>query len=247
MRPRIVNLDVDALPWKALGPDGLYSRELSRDPETGARTALQRLSPQDGYTPPTTAHYHHTYEEIIGISGCFSFDSRTWVVPTTYVFHPPQTVHGFKSAIKEESTFLSRVGRDLDFNFVEKPKQDDLYSVADTPPLREKQVRTAETNSAAMLDGEFLDQPAKVCILSADPETGEGSALVELPVGWSGSKDALGCYLEIFVMDGELAVDDQPPVNGRPYFFYPPETAISKLEAKSACFAYVNFGGDIGL
>ncbi|MAM59173.1 MAG: hypothetical protein CMN25_17815 [Salinicola sp.] len=247
MRPRIVNLDVDALPWKPLGPAGLYSRELSRDPETGARTALQRLAPQDGYTPPTTAHYHHTYEEIIGISGCFSFDSRTWVLPTTYVFHPPQTVHGFKSAIREESTFLSRVGRDLDFNFVEKPEHDDLYSVADTPPAREKQVRTADTNSAAMEEGVFLGHASKICKLSVDPESGEGSALVELPAGWTCAAEHLPFYLEIFVMKGELAVDGEPPVDGRPYFFYPPETPLSRLEAKSTCLVYVNFGGDMGL
>ncbi len=136
MRPRIVDLRVDALDWAPLGPPGLYSRLLSRDPQTGARTALQKLVPADGYTPPTTAHYHHTYEEIIGISGCFSFDSRRWVVEGTYVFHPPQTVHGFASAVREESTFLSRVGRDLDFNFVEEPEHDDLYPIAGANPVR---------------------------------------------------------------------------------------------------------------
>ena len=247
MRPRIVNLDVDTLPWKPLGPAGLYSRELSRDPETGARTALQKISPEDGYTPPTTAHYHHTYEEIIGISGCFSFDSRTWVVPGTYVFHPAQTVHGFRSAIREESTFLSRVGRDLDFNFVEKPRFDDLYSVAETEPARREQKRPADLNFSAMAETSFLGGSARACVLSADPGTGEGSALVELPAGWASSAVSVSSYLEIFEMQGALAVDGEEPVAGRAYFFYPPDEPLGRLEARQSSLLYVNFGGNIGL
>ncbi|WP_374408089.1 cupin domain-containing protein [Pelagerythrobacter sp.] len=247
MRPRIVNLDVDSLEWKPLGPPGLYSRELSRDPETGARTALQRLSPADRYEPPKVAHYHHTYEEIIGISGCFSFDSRIWVTPGTYVFHPPETVHGFKSAIREESTFLSRVGRDLDFNFVEQPEQDDLYCVAETAPPRQPVVHKSEDNTASMIPGELLGDRVRARILSTHPETGEGSALVELPAGWTSRTAHLGCYLEIFMMSGGIAVDGNAPVKGRGYFFFPPGSEIGKLCANEPSLAYVNFGGDIGL
>jgi hypothetical protein len=70
---------MEAMEWKPLGPVGLSSNLLSRDPETGARTALQRLNPDEGYQPPTIAHFHTTYEEILGVRGWFSFDQRTWV------------------------------------------------------------------------------------------------------------------------------------------------------------------------
>src|SRR5690606_13433092 len=116
------------------------------------------------------AHYHHTYEEILGISGCFSFDSKLWVEPCTYVFHPPQTVHGFKSAIREESTFLSRVGRDLDFNFVEEPEQDVLYSVSADVLTRPAAVLSAEANLKGFVDGQFLGANAKIKLLSQDEE-----------------------------------------------------------------------------
>ncbi|WP_121118593.1 hypothetical protein [Croceibacterium ferulae] len=247
MRPRIVNLDVDQMPWKALGPSGLYSRELSRDPETGARTALQWLSMDRGYTPPATAHYHHTYEEIIGVSGHFSFDSRLWVTPYTYVFHPPETVHGFKSAIREESTFISRVGRDLDFNFVEQPIADDLYSVAETPSARTECKRPAQSNLAALAPATFLGAPARACVLSAHPQSGEGSALVELPAGWASTSEALPCYLELFVMEGGLSVDSLEPASGRAYFSYPPNDVLNSLAAPGRSLIYVNFGGAIGL
>lgn len=247
MRPKIVNLDVDLLEWKPLGPAGLYSRELSRDPDTGARTALQRLCPADNYTPPTVAHYHHTYEEILGISGCFSFDSKLWVEPCTYVFHPPQTVHGFKSAIREESTFLSRVGRDLDFNFVEEPEQDVLYSVSADVLTRPAAVLSAEANLKGFVDGQFLGANAKIKLLSQDEETGEGSALVELSQGWSSNISDLTVYLEMFILQGKLSLKNVPPIEGRGYFFYPPNEALNELSAEETVLVYVNFGGDIDL
>ena len=74
MRPKIVGLDVDAMEWAPLGPPGLFSKLLSRDPDTGARTALQRMDPGLGYQAPTIAHFHTTYEEILGIAGRFTFD-----------------------------------------------------------------------------------------------------------------------------------------------------------------------------
>ena len=247
MRPRIVNLDVDQIAWKPLGPAGLYSRELSRDPDTGARTALQRLCPADDYQPPKVAHYHHTYEEIIGISGCFSFDSRLWIERGTYVFHPPETVHGFKSAIREESTFLSRVGRDLDFNFVDTPDADDLYSVAATPCARVPAVSSARDNFAKLQEGLFLGGKATCNVLSRDPETGEGSALVVLEKGWQSDIVSVPAYLEIFVMDGGLSVNGDSSPEGRGYFFYPPGDRIEPLLAERPTTAYVNFGDDIGL
>lgn len=242
MRPRIVDLRVDEIEWAPLGPPGLYSRLLSRDEETGARTALQRLAPQDGYSPPQVAHYHHTYEELLGVSGCFSFDSRNWVRPGSYLFHPPRTVHGFASAIREESTFLSRVGRDLDFNFVEQPEHDDLYVVEGAPPPRAPVAIGPEQSLEGFGEGDFLGAPAQVRPLSVDPQIGEGSAFVKLPKGWKSEATKLDYYLEIFVMEGGLGVDGGDASPRRSYFFYPPGEPINAFEAGSDTLAYVNFG-----
>lgn len=247
MRPRIVDLRVDEIEWMPLGPAGLYSRLLSSDPETGARTALQRIVPDHGYTPPDKAHYHHTYEEIIGVSGCFSFDSRRWVKACTYVFHPPRTVHGFASAVREESMFLSRVGRALDFNFVEHPAFDDLYTVEGAPPPRRPEAledfESLDTRNLAR----FLGSEVQIKCLSIDPQSGEGSALVRLPPGWASSDTAANHCLEAFVMEGAMGVDGGPERPGRAYFSYPSGSAINRLSSESGALIYVNFGGPIGL
>jgi len=246
MRPRIEALDVDAMDWAPLGPAGLYSKLLSRDTETGARTALQRLCPDDGYETPKVAHYHHTYEEILGVEGNFSFDSRLWVKPRTYVFHPPMTVHGFKSAIREESLFLSRVGRDLDFNFVPEPAQTDLYTVEGACPPRTPVAMRDPIADKGWAAGLFLGDAAEICVLSTDPETGEGSALVKLPAGWASRTHSLPSYIEMFVMEGGIAVDGGATGPRHAYFFYPPADGISPLTTAGETLLYVNFGAPIG-
>ena len=246
MRPRIEALDVDAMEWAPLVPAGLYSKMLSRDTETGARTALQRLCPADNYEPPKVAHYHHTYEEILGVAGDFSFDSRLWVKPGTYVFHPPLTVHGFKSAIRAESLFLSRVGRDLDFNFVPEPIQTDLYTVEGATPPRAPIAMRDPVEDKGWTVTDFLGGTAEVCVLSTDPETGEGSAFVKLPAGWTSSVASLPTYLELFVIEGGLAVDGSETGPCHAYFFYPPADAISALATTGETQLYVNFGASIG-
>lgn len=245
MRPRIVGLDVDAMDWAPLGPPGLYSKLLSRDPDTGARTALQRMDPTTGYQAPTVAHFHTTYEEILGIDGRFSFDSRLWVVPGAYVFHPPRTVHGFKSTVPQESLFLSRIGRDLDVNLVHEPGADDLYVIEGPVPPR---VPVAHADAAAALgwgEGVLLGQPVRACVLSTDPDGGEGSALIELPEGWSSEAQSRPDYLEIFVRSGGLEVGDTPARDGRAYSFFPPEDAIPALRAVRPTQLYVNFGSGL--
>jgi hypothetical protein len=243
MRPRIEGLDVASLEWKPLGPPGLYSKLLSRDPETGARTALQRLCPADDYEAPKVAHYHTTYEEILGVSGLFTFDSRTWIRPGSYVFHPPRTVHGFKSAVLEESWFLSRVGRDLDVNLVHEPIAQDLYVIDGATPAR-RPVALADPFEATQGEARaFLGAPVEWRTLSAEPATGEGSALVVAPAGWRTTPMTLPHYVEIFALRGCLAVAGAPPPSAHAYFFYAPGEPIGELRAESDVVLYVNFGG----
>lgn len=248
MRPRIVDLWVDELEWRPLGPPGLYTRLLSRDEETGARTALQRAVPAEGYTAPATAHFHHTYEEILGVTGCFSFDSRRWLTEGGYVYHPPCTVHGFGSAVREETTFLSRVGRDLDFNFIEQPAHHDLYHVEGHPvsPRAAAAFDRGEV-MARMKACEFLGAAVEATVLSVHPDTGEASALVKLPAGWSAPSGTLASYLEIFVLQGALNVDGDSNKPHLAYFFYPTEIERNALAASGEVLAFVSFGADIGL
>jgi len=249
MRPRIEALDVDAMAWEPLGPAGLYSKLLSRDPETGARTALQRLCPQEEYQPPQVAHFHNTYEEILGVHGLFSFDSRRWITPGAYVFHPPRTVHGFKSAVREESWFLSRVGQPLDVNLVHEPAADDIYLIDEDAeaPSRSPAAYATPMKDLAWTSRRFLggDSQVEWCPLSSDSATGEGSAFARLPAGWTAGELTLDCYLEIFVLEGGVGVNGGEDGPVRSYFFYPPGAPISRLSTSGGALLYVNFGGDL--
>lgn len=247
MRPRIENLDVAALEWAPLGPDGLYSKLLSFDPDTGARTALQRMNPQDGYSPPQIAHFHTTYEEILGVHGCFSFDQRTWVRPNSYVFHPPRTVHGFASAVPEDSWFLSRVGRKLDVNLVEAPTEQDLYVIHGEPPARLPCAMGDPMLALGFTPKNLADATAPVqwCALSSDPFNKEGSALVRIPDGWRFESRGLDHYLEIFTIEGSILHESHPVRSSGPmiYHFYPPHQPVGPLVACGETLAYLNFGG----
>lgn len=249
MRPLVEILDVDALEWQPLGPAGLYSKLLSRDPETGARTALQRLVPQENYAPPTVAHFHTTYEEIIGVKGFFSFDSKRWIRPLSYVFHPPLTVHGFKSAVPEESWFLSRVGRDLDVNLVEHPEQDDIYPVNGVPAVREAQALADPIAERAFEQRPLGDgsMPVEWCALSKDPVSGEGSAIVRIPPGWTSAiaGSVQNDYLEWFVMDGDLIVDGKGMT--RHFYSFRPSGAFPHvMSSEQGALVYLNFGASVG-
>lgn len=250
MRPHVPLMDSGAVPWASLGPPGLHSRLLSRDPETGARTALQCMRPQEGYHAPPVAHYHHTYEEILVVRGCFSFDSTHWLEPRSYCFHPPETVHGFKSAVREESWFLSRVGRNLDVNLVPEPLQSSPYYVCASPPRRAVAVHTQPERQVGWR-GVALGSPAieaEICVLSRDPASGEGSVLLRLPAGAGfAARGALGTYLEYFLLEGDVSESSGVPFGAGGYAFLPPDVAFPALSTGRGAVLYVNSGLPIEL
>jgi hypothetical protein len=235
------------MPWTPLGRPGLYTKMLSRDPETGARTALQRMVPEEGLQPPSVAHFHRTYEELLGVHGMFTFDCKRWIKPWSYCFHPPGTVHGFKSRVPQESWFLSRVGRDLDVTLVEHPDGDDPYYV-DIIPSRAVALVANPDTERDWTDPEWNkgSAPLREAMLSRDPETGEGSALVQFPAGWdqAGGDWALHVYLEVFVLSGALHMG-HTALGEHDYAFTPPQTVRGRLSSPGGALAYVNFGGPI--
>ena len=126
MRPHIDHLDSNTLPWASPRP-GTYGRLLSQDPDSGARTALARISPADGYIDQPTAHSHDATEEILVVKGTISFDSRVWLHPGGYVYHPAGWVHGFKSRVPGEAWLISRTGGELGFTYYDAPSDDYPY------------------------------------------------------------------------------------------------------------------------
>lgn len=239
MRETVSFLDTKAMPWDQPGPPGMYVKLLSRDPATGERTALNRLVPEEGMNPPGKAHFHHTTEELLIVKGRMSFDSRVWLTPQSYCFHPPETVHGFKSAVPEESWFLSRIGRELDFNFVEEPKQLSPYYVSETPPAR------AVAYHADPMEQEWEKIPnGQQFVLSRDPNTGEGSILLRAGPGWSSgpNREPLKRFEEMYVLDGKLDCSDGQVYGEGCYRFEPPGTPRRELTCPETALIYLTVG-----
>lgn len=239
MRETVAFLDTKAMLWEQPGPPGMYAKLLSRDPATGERTALNRLVPEEGMNPPGKAHYHHTTEELLIVKGRMSFDSQVWLTPQSYCFHPPETVHGFKSAVPEESWFLSRIGRELDFNFVEEPEQLSPYYVCDPPPAR------AVAYHADPLEQEWEETlNGQQFVLSLDPHSGEGSVLLRAGPGWSSGQDGepLSRFEEMYVLDGALSCSDGKTYDEGCYRFEPPGTPRRTLTCPEAALIYLTVG-----
>ena len=249
MRPHIPALDTAAMPW-AERNKGLYSKMLSQDPDTGARNALQRLVPEAGYTPPTVAHFHHSDEEIFVVKGLLSFDSRDWLGPHGYVFHPAETVHGFKSAVPEESWFISRVSKELDFNYVPEPPQKTYYSAYNRPPKREISVVKQPVDAGGWVDerdGYGGRGWTRQLVLGRNSETGEGSHLIRLLPGWEMPKGDFShdVYNESFVLEGEVQLADGTLRKAGSYSFIPPGVAQSSAKSPKGALLYVNVGGPL--
>lgn len=242
MRPHIERLDTKAMSWEKKGP-GSFTKLLSTDPDNGARTALQRIVPSQGAEAPKVAHYHHSDEEILIVKGRLSFDSKVWLGPLSYCYHPAQTVHGFKSSVPEETWFLSRHSQAMDTLQVPDPIKREYYSVADQPPDRGLAVipePSAEPWEAVKKDG---NPSLKSLLLSVNPKTGEGSRFVRFSPGSSHrDRPADDGYEEIFVLDGALESTGGATFGEGSYCFSPPGEERLLFDSPKGALVYVNFG-----
>jgi mannose-6-phosphate isomerase-like protein (cupin superfamily) len=244
MRPHLPLVDTAELPWAAPAP-GIYSKILSRDPDTGARTALNRLVPAEGAVGQPKAHYHHTTEEILVLDGMMSFDRRVWLHRGSYVYHPAETVHGFRSTVSVETLFLSRVGRDLDFNYVDHPRDDFPYPIGATAPARGLAMHASPFAHRwqPLLDG--AERYGREFELSADPVTGEGSRLIRYDAGRTEPTAVAGTldhHVELFVIEGALVSEDGRRFEAGCYASLPPGTPRPRFQAALDSLLYVNSG-----
>ena len=248
MKQHVPFLDTNAMEWATGEFPGLFTKMLSSDPATGARTALQCIDPARGYKEPTRPHYHSGDEELMVLKGRFSFDAENWLGRYSYCFHPTHTVHGFKSTVTEESWFVSRVRQDLDFSFSDEYRDSVPYNLDGEEPERAISVitdpRTREWEDVTNAAGEVT---LRRLVLSRNPVTGEGSMLVEFLPGWvSPHGDHYhSVYEEAFVMDGELIAADGTIFTGGCYSFKPPHTVQSRLSSPKGAMVYVNVGGPL--
>lgn len=250
MRPHVPLLDTTKMAWEPQDSMvGLFSKKLSFDPETGARTHLQRIDPVFGYAPPDKPHYHHMDEELFVLKGELSFDSKNWLGSMAYCFHPAETVHGFRSAVRAESWFISRVSKELDFCFYEQPVREERpFSLARSSPMRGVCVladaRAGEWQEVRDAKG-ALQLSRR--LLSRDPKTGEGAMLVRFAPGWVSPHESHfhTVYEEAFILEGAIALADGTQYTAGCYTFKPPGTLQTRARSPEGGLAYINFGGPL--
>jgi len=232
-------IDTKSLPWLRQQAPGIYSKLLLKDNSTGGRTAINRVVPSEGMTPPGKPHFHRTSEELLIIKGCLSFDSKQWLTPYSYCFHPPGTVHGFKSIVKEETWFISRIGNQLDFNFVDKPLRSSPYYVEDEIPKRPCVYHTdILEKSSEQING------ARRFLLSSDSVTGEGSFFLMAEPGWSlgNGSEELKRSEEFFVLRGVLESEDGYSFSEGTYAFHPAGSKRGRLLCNGSALIYFTVG-----
>jgi hypothetical protein len=208
MRAQVDFLDTNQMEWASHRP-GTFNKLLSRNPETTARTALIRSSPAAGHQAQPKPHAHTGTEEIFISSGMLSFDSRSWLHPGAYVYHPADYVHGFASNVPQETIFVSRISTDLTFRYFDEPEDDHPYFVGQTAASRPLAIVASPWATPwARLDG--ADGDVRQFDYSRDPQNRELSALRRYAPG-ARDPDAgtvpAGYVEEIFVQEGE--VEDQ--------------------------------------
>ncbi len=194
--------------WASHRP-GVYTKLLSRNPDTTGRTALVRAAPAEGHQQQPMAHAHVSTEEIFISSGMLSFDSRTWLHPGSYVYHPAHYVHGFRSNVAEETLFVSRISADLTFRYFQEPLDDYPYFIGEEPTSRPLSI-VASPWAATWRKIDDATGDIREFDYSIDPGSQERSALRRYAAGArdpaAGTVPA-GYIEEFFVQEG--ALEDQ--------------------------------------
>lgn len=244
MTAHIPLLDTNAMPWeRSTALTGLFTKKLLENPQTGARTYLQRLVPSEGALPPQVAHYHQTFEELFVVQGRMSFDSELWLTPYSYCWHPPGTVHGFKSNVPEETWFISRVGEPLQFTYIENPPQKKPYAVNGSPPPRACAYHAVAQSAAAWepVRNVMGEVTASRYVLSVDPNTGAGSVMMRYQPGWVSTETNAYTDMaeEIFVLEGALECDDGRVLKAGCYAATPANWPRRRWRSSNGALAYV--------
>jgi hypothetical protein len=245
-RPYIAHINISEIEPTSRAP-GRFSYMLSRDSDTTARTAVQRVVPTGDFKAEPMAHYHHTTEEILVLKGLMSFDSKVWLAPMSYVFHPAQFVHGFASALPVETLYISRVGADLDFNYVPEPASQAPYFVGTAAQGRD----LVYAPNALGGPWEPLPPPSPkhnsnwLQVLSYDAATGEGTALVRLVAGNVATRVESDVERELFLLEGEMTDEDGVLFTQYSYGCWPPHTTLPRFDSQKGALMYLHCSRDL--
>ena len=221
MKEAVGPIDIDNVPWQALGEHGLKRKVLSHDPDTGAVTQYVHIPPN--WRGGGVAHYHSCFEEVFIIQGDVTLNGgRDRLLDGSYLYRPAHIVHGHDESAEKGCMCIIRMGAEMDFNLVQEPESDQEYPLY---PVTDPRSHVLHLKTPDMDWVEHGDEGNRYRfkLLSMDPETKAYTALIALEPGWSGWLSTEREYgREWFVLSGSQQRDDGATFGANTYYYAPP-------------------------
>jgi quercetin dioxygenase-like cupin family protein len=188
--------------WEPLGTHGLRRKLLSRDPATGATTALVDIPV--GWRGGGVAHFHHAFEEVFMLAGAVTVGGSHYWRAGDYFYRPAEVVHGHDEKSPEGARALIRADGPLELLLVHEPAEPDEYSLGEIIDPRGHVLHVTTSEVMAQADPDF---PAawRVKPLSTDSVSGARTVMIEVPAGWTADGTSLrNAAWEAAVLHGSL-------------------------------------------
>lgn len=246
MRKHICKLSVDALPWSPTGTPGVMEKVLNEDQATGARTVMLKSEPRPSdQIPDRRPQVHPVDEEFFCLSGRFTLEGDVWFQSGTYVYYPPNLVHGYAVDVPHGYEIYLRNSGSISTQRVETPAKNTLHFIDQDDSPDSHIIIHHTDDSLKAVNGE---SKLSVSVLRAASDDNEGAVLVNLPphTPIASPEPGFDGFLEIFVISGRMELTGQATLSSRDYAFVPPGVPLELvgLDAVS-CFIVNHSGQDI--
>jgi len=237
MRNHIQKLSVDDLEWMPTGAPGLMEKIINEDQISGARTLMLKSIPRPGdQISDRRPQYHPVDEEFLCLSGRFTLEGHPWLTQGTYVYYPPNLVHGYAVDVPDGYEIYLRNSGPLSTTRVESPAVNKLHRIDDPDaPASGAVTRHANESLEAARNG----QSFSIIGLREACDGCDGAFLIALPrdaqiPSPNGGYDG---FLELLVLDGEVESENHATLSSNDYSFLPPETPFDLVGlAPLSCF-----------
>lgn len=243
MRKHIKKLSINDLAWMPTGTPGVMEKIINEDDVSGARTLmLKSLSRPGDQITDRRPQFHPVDEEFFCLSGRFTLEGDPWIERGTYVYYPPNLVHGYAVDVPEGYEIYLRNSGALSTQRVDSPAIDKLHFInGEDQPDESVRIRHAE-----QVLGESRDETvASITLLRAAEDGGDGTFLVTLPCNThiASTTDGYDGFLEIFVLNGQVEFRNHAVLTADDYAFFPPEMPIELVGCATTSCCLVSYNG----
>lgn len=243
MRQHIRKLSVDEIEWIPTGTPGVMEKILNEDQVTGARTLMLKSLPRPSdQIIDRRPQVHPVDEEFFCLSGRFTLEGDVWFQFGTYVYYPPNLVHGYAVDVPDGYEIYLRNSGSLSTQRVESPAEDKLHFV-NHDGTSDDHVIIRNTNSALKT---IRDVPTPTATIFRESSDGhDGALLLTLPsqARITAPEHGYDGFTEVFVLSGRVELTGQAILSSRDYAFVPPGFRVDLVGLEAVSCLIVNYSG----